>query len=186
MKENKIQNRSSEDMNKAVAQTQVREALLLKKDMIIAELKKINSAITRLQEEYSKKREALQSKRKPSEEALHHIDALLKLEGYVMNSTQNQIKEGSVNYIASTANITDVAYDLLSEIHKPLHYKEIFSKLHERGLYIPGKNPSATLLSRMSRDSRFKRTIKRGTYALSSWRVRAAKSKRKKRKKKNK
>lgn len=181
MRNDKNQSNISKDINKEMTQTQMRDALLLKKEMILAELKKIDEAVSHLQEEFSKKLEDLQSKRKPSEEVLHHIDALLKLEGYVMNSSQNEINEKGANYISSTTNITDAAYDLFLEIHKHLHYKEIFSKLQERGFYIPGKNPAATLLSRMSRDSRFKR-IKRGTYALSTWRLRAAKSRRKKRK----
>lgn len=166
------------------AHAQVREALLLKKDLIMAELKKIDLAIADLQEEFSRKIEAFQSKRKPSEEALHHIEALLKLEGLVLNSNLNKVGENKIDHIPGTAKITDAAYDFLSEVQKPLHYKEIFNKLQEQGLYIPGKNPAATLLSRMSRDNRFKRTIKRGTYALSTWRIRSTKSKRKKQKKK--
>ena len=164
------------------AHNQVSEALLLKKDLIMVELKKIDLAIAELQEEFSRKIEALQSKRKPQEEALHHIEALLKLEGFALNSNQNMAGENKTDYMTVTAKITDAAYDLLTEVHKPLHYKDIFNKLQERGLYIPGRNPAATLLSRMSRDNRFKRTIKRGTYALSSWRVRSVKSKRKRKK----
>ncbi len=176
--------KTSGGFNYKKASTQVREALLLKKDLIMAELKKIDLAIADLQEEFSRKMEAFQSKRKPSEEALHHIEALLKLEGFVLNSNQCKVGENKIDYIPGTTKITDAAYDLLSEVYKPLHYKEIFNKLQERGLYIPGKNPAATMLSRMSRDNRFKRTVKRGTYALSTWRVRSVKSKRKKQKKK--
>ena len=166
------------------AHAQVREALLLKKDLIMAELKKNDLAIADLQEEFSRKIEAFHSKRKPSEEALHHIEALLKLEGFALNNNQGKVGENKIDNITGTAKITDAAYDFLSEVHKPLHYTEIFNKLQERGLYIPGKNPAATLLSRMSRDNRFKRAIKRGTYALSTWRIRSTKSKRKRQKRK--
>lgn len=184
MDDKKDQQNTSRGSINEKAHTQILEALMLKKELIMTELKKIDLAIADLQEEFSRKIEVLQSKRKPSEEALHHIEALLKLEGFVLNSTQNKVGKKNVDYITGTAKITDAAYDLLSEVRKPLHYKEIFNKLQERGLYIPGKNPAATLLSRMSRDNRFKRTIKRGTYALSTWRIRSAKSKRKRRKKK--
>jgi hypothetical protein len=72
--------------------------------------------------------------------------------------------------------VTDAVLNLLEERRQPMHYKEIAAKLQEGNTYIPGKNPAATLLSRMNRDSRFKRTKKRGTYTLSTWQVRSADS----------
>lgn len=176
----------SKDTGNMNPNTKVKEALSMKREILMDELKKIDSAIAQLQAEFSKKLDKLQAQRKPSEEALHHVDALLRLEGHILNSNQKKTNEPNASSVVGTAHITDAAYNLLEEIHKPMHYKEIVTKLQEGGIYIPGKNPAATLLSRMIRDDRFKRIKKRGTYALSTWRIRAAKSKRRKRVKKKK
>lgn len=185
MKDKQTQQILTENVTKGRPHIQVKEALLLKRDILVKELKKIDSAIIQLQAEHSKKIEKLQTERKHSEEALHHVDALLKLEGFAVNESQNET-DATNSSITSAAYVTDATFNLLEDIHKPMHYKKIALGLQEQGIYIPGKNPAATLLSRIARDSRFKRTMKRGTYALSTWRMRTSKSKRKKRSEKRK
>ena len=153
----------------------VKAVLLVKRDNLIVELKQIDEAISQVQEEYSMNIERLQEQKKPPQEALQHVEALLKLEENT-SSNRDDIKRANAAIGTGAAYIIDATFNLLEELHQPMHYKDITSDLQERRIYIPGKDPSATLLSKMSRDSRFKR-VKRGTYALSTWRIRASKSK---------
>ena len=155
----------------------MKEVLLSRRNDLAGKLKGIDVDISHVHEEYSKKLEQLQIQKRPLEEALHHIEALLQLEGYLSTSSQNADKGSDTVSVARTAPVVDAAFALLQELHSPMHYKAIATKLQERNIYIPGKNPAATLLSKMSRDSRFKRGRKRGTYALSTWRARATKPK---------
>lgn len=151
--------------------------LLEKREILIQQLEQINIAILQIQEELSSKLTQLQARKKPAEEALQHIEALLKLEGWSTNNTPNISANTDPHITNGALSATDAAYNLLEELHQPMHYKEMANKLQERYIYVPGKDPAATLLSKMTRDKRFKRTRKRGIYALSSWLVRTPKSK---------
>jgi hypothetical protein len=75
-------------------------------------------------------------------------------------------------------SISDIAYDYLhaSTEKKPLHYMDIFNGLLAAGKPIPGKNPSANLLTHISGDKRFTR-VSPGTYGLSEWGLEAPKPK---------
>ena len=150
----------------------VKDTLLLRRESFIAALKQLDASISRVQEEYSAKLDQLQVKKKQLGEALRHIEALLRFEGHYVNDSQCLDNKSSEGGIAVGTSLTDAAFLLLKEVHQPLHYKEIAAKLLDRSVFIPGKNPEATLLSRISRDSRFKRAKKRGVYALSTWRIR--------------
>jgi len=165
------------------AQIQIRDVLLAKRQALLEELQNIDLAISKLKEKVSKEIEELEKNKKFPEEVLHHIDALLKLEGIVLDNLKNK----SVTYGAFALNdgssITNAVFTLLEKMHKPMHYKDLTKKIQGKGISIPGKNPSATLLSRINRDERFKRTGKRGTYALATWRVRTGKVRRRKRNK---
>jgi len=156
----------------------MKDALITKRESLLSELKELDNRASLLQQEYSAKLEELQAKRKPLEEALPHIEALLRYEEYYINANQSNDSTSSVAGVATEISLTDAAFDLLQEIHQPLHYKDITLKLQERNVYIPGKNPAATLLSRVNRDKRFKRATSRGVYGLSTWRMRTAKRKR--------
>jgi hypothetical protein len=52
--------------------------------------------------------------------------------------------------------------------HEGMHYREIAKAIVSAGLRIPGKDPASNLLAHMLRDSRFKKSSKRGYYELSS------------------
>lgn len=165
----------------------VKQALQIKREILAKELSELNSVSSKIQEEYTRKLDELQSQKKPLEEALQHIDALLRFEGNNVNYGKAGVR-ASIRVQANTNSTpTDAAFDLFTELHQPLHYKELTAKLQEKNVFIPGKDPAATLLSRINRDSRFKRTKKRGVYALSSWRMRDVKKKvsRKRKKKKS-
>jgi hypothetical protein len=167
---------SAGEISDSNIQPDMKEALLSKRADLTRELKELDAAITGVQEEYSSRLEQLQAQKRPLEDALHHVEALLRFEGYYVNNSLNASDEDTTPGVIVSTSITDAAFNLLEELHHPTHYKDIAAKLQERNTYIPGKDPAATLLSRMSRDNRFKRTGKRGIYALSTWRVRSTKS----------
>lgn len=169
---------SPEEVKQPNAQSDVTRTLLTKRESLRGQLKELDATIARVQQEYSAKLEQLQAQKRPLEEALQHVDALLRFEGYFVGNNRPNERENLAVMPNTKTSVTDAAFDLLSALHKPLHYKYLASMLQERNIYIPGKDPAATLLSRISRDSRFKRTKKRGVYALSTWRIRSSKSKR--------
>ncbi len=150
---------SSEQINDSKAETIVKEALLLKQEELARQLKDIDAIIHRVQVECSLRIEQLQAQKKPLEDALHHLKAFLHF-------------ESPESADSAKVSITDAAFYLLEDLHQPMHYKAITARLNEINVYIHGKNPAATLLTRMTRDNRFRRSRKRGTYALTTWRVR--------------
>lgn len=157
-------------------QTDVKEALLWERAQLTRELKELDATISEVQREYSLRLEQLLVQKKPLEDALYHVQALLRFEGPSIKNIQDIGRDRATPLVAARASVIDAVLSLLEELHQPMHYKDIAARLQERNTYIPGKKPAATLLSRMNRDSRFKRTKKRGTYALSTWRVRSADS----------
>jgi len=167
--------------NSASIEKDVAQTLLAKREDLIRKLQDIENFTAKLKDEYSDKFSELQLQRKPLEEALFHIGALLRLDGHEIDDSGTGNASHGAPIVAISTSVTDAAYDLLKQAHQPMHYQEITKKLQDSNVHIPGKNPSATLLSRISRDRRFKRTKKRGVYALSVWRIKkkASKSKRK-------
>jgi hypothetical protein len=157
-------------------QIDVKEALLGKRAKLTGELRELDAIISEVQREYSLRLEQLLAQKKPLEDALYHVEALLRFEGQPPKKTPGIGHVSTTPAAIARTSVTDAVLSLLEELHQPMHYKDIAAKLQERNTYIPGKNPAATLLSRMSRDNRFKRTKKRGMYALSTWRVRSAES----------
>lgn len=149
---------------------------------LIGNLRELDTNISSLQQEYSAKLEQLQAKKKTLEEAIQHLVALLHFEGYHVDNVKASNDDDLEIFNLERISVADSAFSLLEELHQPLHYKEIASKLQERNIHIPGKNPAATLLSRINRDKRFRRSKNRGVYALSTWRIRKTKSKSTKRK----
>ncbi len=143
-----------------------REVLFSKFAKLKKDLAETGSAIDSLNKEYSEKIGNLQHQKESLENALVHVKALLKFEGYDLDKTEDE--PSSSKQIQEQVSVRDAAYELLRELHQPLHYKEIASRLIQRNVNIPGKNSQATLLSKISRDKRFKRTKKRGVYTLTS------------------
>jgi len=169
---------SSTQKNEPQIQQDMISALLNRRERLRDELETLDAKAKALQQEYSHKLEEIQASKKPVEEALNHVDALLRFEGYFLNSNQAQNSTGEAEAARVEMSITDAAFRLLEELHKPIHYRDIALKLQERNIYIPGKNPAATLLSRINRDKRFKRAASRGVYGLSTWRIRSQSKKR--------
>ena len=152
------------------------EVLMRKREQLLTELRKNDTSMAKLQKEYSVKLNKIKEEQRPVQDALLHVEALLELEGWEKSKspdiadTDKSATIGPISYI-------DAAHKLLEDVGQPMHYRTMYSKLKENGIYIPGNDPAATLLVKMSRDVRFKRIPKRGTYALSFWRIAAAKSK---------
>lgn len=181
-----IEDTSKESELSLKTNADMKQALLIKRESLAKELSELNLASSRIQEEYARKLEELQVQKKPLEEALQHVEALLRFEGHYTNHGQVDVRASIKVQANINSTPTDAAFDLLTELHQPLHYKELTAKLQEKNVFIPGKDPAATLLSRINRDSRFKRAKKRGVYALSSWRMRDVKKKVSKKRKKRK
>lgn len=140
---------------------EVVQALSASRDNIIEKLGGIDQLISQKSEEIN----LLQNRKRHWKEVLVHIEALL-------STDSRQVGKQIPGKAEDSVSVTDAAFDLLQRTHSPIHYKEIARKLQSDNVYIPGKNPSATLLSRISRDERFKRGNRRGEYALSVWRIR--------------
>ncbi len=158
---------TSEDLS------EIGQVLLDKQRQLVEDLDQHDGRMAILQQEYSERLRKLKQDRKPLEEALEHVNALLVFEGWASNNrehanTENAWESGSISYI-------DSAHKYLEETGQPTHYTVIAEMLDERGVYIPGKEPAKTLLAKLNRDDRFIRIKKRGTYALAFWRVKAAK-----------
>jgi len=155
---------------------EILEVLLKKRGQLLTELRQHDASMAKLQKEYSTRLNQIRETQRPIQDALQHVEALLQLEGWEkpkspdVGGAAKSTTIGAISYI-------DAAYKLLENVGQPLHYRTIYGKLKEQGVYIPGKDAAATLLVKMSRDGRFKRIRKRGTYALSFWRISAAKSK---------
>lgn len=173
-----------EEVASKPAEPDVKQALMARRESLAKELESIAERISQLQAEYASNIEKLQNKRRALEEALQHVMALLRFEGCVPETRQSDNIDKAND--AEPVSLTDAAYKLLGELHEPLHYKEITLKLQEKDVHIPGKDSAATLLSRISRDGRFKRTKRRGVYALSTWRIRETKRKRSSKRRKRK
>jgi len=164
-----------EEVTPGTPKPDVKQALMVRRESLAREIEAIAEVISQTQAEYNTNIEKLQTKKRTLDEALQHVLALLRFEGYVSetNPMDNLDKTNDIEPVS----LTEAAYKLLTELHEPLHYKEITLKLQQREIHIPGKDSAATLLSRINRDGRFKRTKRRGVYALSTWRIREGKRK---------
>lgn len=151
----------------------VKQALVARRESLTKDIESLAQTISQTQAEYVASLETLQNKKRAMEEALQHVVALLRFEGCIPESHQSNNLDKTND--AEPVSLTDATYELLAGLHEPLHYKEITLKLQEKDIHVPGKDASATLLSRISRDGRFKRTKRRGVYALSTWRIRETK-----------
>ncbi len=78
---NEFMNCASSGQNSASeTETGLGETLLYKLAELTKQIKELNANISRVQEEYYRRLEQLQSQKKPLEDALHHVKALLQFE----------------------------------------------------------------------------------------------------------
>ena len=65
----------------------------------------------------------------------------------------------------------DVAWEVLIEAAKPMHYSELLAEIKKRGISVGGRDPGSTLIAYLGRDKRFCKApeIKRGVWKLKEW-----------------
>jgi len=65
----------------------------------------------------------------------------------------------------------DVAYDILIQEAKPMHYRELLRRMQEQGVSVGGRDPGSTLIAYLGRDKRFIKApqLGRGYYQLKEW-----------------
>ena len=145
-------------------------ALVEKRQEVLNELRQFEEQISELEAELSARIEQRKSARAIANESLVHIDALLRIEG--SHESPGDAIEPHDSRAGRKRESIDGAYELLCNAGKPMHYREIAETLTDGGIHLPGKNPAATLLTKMSRDARFGRSPRRGTYGLAGWKTR--------------
>jgi hypothetical protein len=64
--------------------------------------------------------------------------------------------------------ITNEMWKILEEAQEPLHYQLIYERLKDRGVPVPGKEPSRNVGAHLSNDPRFE-NVGRGLWGLKSW-----------------
>jgi hypothetical protein len=161
----------SEEVPSNTLQSNLAESLMSKRQTLLKQLNELDSKTALIQEEYLKKIQELQKQKKSIEEALFHVEALLKIDGYNIDERQQIAGVDKPTNTSANVSINDLVCNLLTEVNKPIHFRDITNRLLAKNIQIPGKDPAATLLTRISRDDRFKRTRIRGVYALSDWRL---------------
>ena len=124
-------------------------SLLSRRNEVLRDLEHVTQEVARLSEQVAVR-----------EAHLRNLEELIRMEGIVPASQQSNTTNGRPG-----ARFLDAADALLRASRRPLHYQEIAKRLQADGVFIPGKNPAANLLTRMTRDVRFKKTA-RGTYTI--------------------
>lgn len=148
----------------------LRDALLAKRSLLVESIRAVDSEVAAIQDEMRRKMEGVQERRRPLEDALTHLDAFLRAEGWIPCDEMvcPRLETGR------SQPAVNAAYDLLSSLGEPLHYRKLAQALADKGIHIAGKDPAAVLLTQMSRDARFQRSDERGVYGLTSWDMRRA------------
>jgi hypothetical protein len=100
----------------------------------------------------------LQKRIRTTEQRLQHVEGLLAIEpGGTIDSATSP---------ACTQDLLDACQELMRDLARPVHVKDLHDALLKKGVPIPGKGTEANLISRLQKSSdRFIRTG-RGTYAL--------------------
>jgi len=136
------------------------QTLRNKREEVLAEIRRLRAEMSELGAKAASK-----------ENQLKNIEDLLALEGEGLDPTGGDVQETG----PSGSKFIDLAYRLLGDAGKPMHYRELADLLVREGAYVPGQDPAANLLAHMSRDERFGRARSRGVYGLAEWpAVRAA------------
>ena len=110
--------------------------------------------------ELGKERDELQYERAALAEKLGHLRAAIGREEPTADGAE-PVEPADVKQ-----SIADMVVALLTEVGRPLHYREIEEELRRRyGVSVGGKDPANTLLARFYQDKRLNRPA-RGTYVV--------------------
>ena len=100
---------------------------------------------------------------------LRHVRALLGEDEPNESDDRTDGLTVGPNHNGTSETVSDIAADILSERHgQPMYYKELATEVMNRGGTLGGNTPWATLVSRITQDSRFVRPTSKGYYALRS------------------
>jgi hypothetical protein len=141
-------------------------ALIRRREEVRDEIAKTDEERAYLRSEYMRRDGQLQHKTEVLEAEVKHIEELLKLRNALPSADAQP--EGSPARMGSD-NVGDAAYEILRSEGRGLHYSELLARLNSSGILVRGRNPGATLVSRLIRDRRFARPERRGVYALREW-----------------
>ncbi len=169
---------SSGSPQEAESQKTLLEALLTKRKQLLQALENIDAEVREIQQQLGRRLEELRNCRRPLDEALSHLNSLLKIEGWVATDKEGDPPASQAPTLSEKVVPTQAAYEFLEKLGKPIHYRELSTKLLAYRVPISGEDPAATLLSKLNRDIRFKR-YGRGIYGLASWNLRKSSKKRK-------
>lgn len=154
-------------MRETQQENELIDALLRKKTQAKRDLESLEIQIAELRADFDRRMDEFNLSKKVAIDVLMHVEALLQIEGWVAPESRTQ--GPSLGDFPAPSDPVNAVFALLSEVGRPLHYRVIAEELSKRGMYLPGKNPAATLLTKMTRDDRFARTKSRGTYGLKDW-----------------
>jgi hypothetical protein len=130
-----------------------------------SEIARVDEERAYLQAEYTRRESQLRDRVERLEKELMHVHQILELRDGARPVTPKRVS----TVRAKERGIEDAVYGLLASERRGLHYSEILSGLSNAGIPVPGRNPGASLVSRLIRDGRFSRPEKRGVYALREW-----------------
>ena len=100
-------------------------------------------------------------------ERLQHVRALLGDNEPNESEAQADGQTIEPSHNGTIRTVCDIAVDILTERHgQPMYYKELATEVMNRGGTLGGNTPWATLVSRITQDSRFVRPVAKGYYAL--------------------
>ncbi len=141
-----------------------RTFLTEKRLVLLSRLSELDARMAKLTAEYTRSQQEISTERQPLAEALSHVEALMALEGFPV-----PCRDASSADSDAKTPVLDAAVRVLEGQGREMHYRDIAGALQTLDHDIPGRDPAATLLTRMSRDPRFRRGTARGTYALATW-----------------
>ena len=110
------------------------------------------------------RRAELERIERTSTEKVAHLRALVDLEGSATEGAEPDESRPTAVTV-SDMRVQDLAAEILGE-RGPLHYQELWDEVARRGGVLLSGNPAAVLLTRISRDDRFRRSKPRGVYDL--------------------
>jgi HB1, ASXL, restriction endonuclease HTH domain len=129
--------------------TEFAKTLRAKREEVAGTIDKMRRQIAGLSEELAVR-----------EAQMRNLDELLRLEAGAETAAE---RKGGMQ--GGEAKPIDAAEQMLRDVGRPMHYQELAKMLQAGGVFIPGKNPAANLLTQMTRDRRFRKTG-RGIYAV--------------------
>lgn len=162
-----IKNHKESGLQPAESMDSILDALLVKRAQLLKNIEEIDEETKETQQQLRSRLEELLNCRRLFDEALLHVEALLKIEGW---GSGGDAGKSAVPWMAGShrKRPAEAAHELLTGIGEPIHYRDLATRLKAYGVPVAGQDPAANLLSSMSRDSRFQR-YGRGVYGLTSW-----------------